>query len=71
MRRTNVLTDREREILSLVARGKSNRTIAQELYLAEATVENHLHNIFSKLGVSKRTEAVFQAFNAGLIVLEK
>jgi RNA polymerase sigma factor (sigma-70 family) len=54
---TKELTPRERQILALVAEGKRNREIAQTLGISEATVENHLHRIFQKLGVSNRTEA--------------
>jgi len=51
------LTPRERSILVLVAEGKRNREVAQALGISEATVENHLHHIFQKLGVTTRTEA--------------
>jgi DNA-binding NarL/FixJ family response regulator len=55
------LSEREREILSLVAGGASNKAVAKELFLSARTVEAHLRNIFDKLGVSSRTEAVTQA----------
>ncbi len=51
------LTRREREVMALVAKGKRNRQIAEELVITEGTVEAHLHNIFQKLDVSTRTEA--------------
>lgn len=51
------LTEREQTILALVAQGKRNRAIAQQLRISEATVENHLHRVFQKLGVTNRTEA--------------
>lgn len=60
------LTEREREILALVAGGASNREIAEKLYLTEGTVKNHMSNILSKLGVRDRTQAVIRAKELGL-----
>lgn len=60
------LTDREREILDLVARGYDNRRIARELVLSDKTVRNHVSNIFAKLQTADRTEAALRARNAGL-----
>ncbi|HLX58437.1 MAG TPA: response regulator transcription factor [Ktedonobacteraceae bacterium] len=60
------LTEREREILMLVARGASNRQIAEHLYLTEGTVKNHMSNILGKLGVRDRTQAAFKAKELGL-----
>ncbi|HEY6541909.1 MAG TPA: response regulator transcription factor [Ktedonobacteraceae bacterium] len=60
------LTEREREILSLVARGASNRQVAENLYLTEGTVKNHMSNILSKLGVRDRTQAAIKAKELGL-----
>lgn len=60
------LTEREREILALVARGASNRQIAENLYLTEGTVKNHMSNILSKLGVRDRTQAAIRAKELGL-----
>jgi DNA-binding NarL/FixJ family response regulator len=60
------LSDRETEILSGVARGLSNRGIAQELWLSDQTVKFHLHNIYRKLDVANRTEAARYAFDHGL-----
>ena len=60
------LTDREAEVLSLVATGISNRGIAESLVLSEKTVARHLSNIFTKLSVSSRTEAAAYAFEHGL-----
>lgn len=60
------LTNREIEVLSLVVEGKRNREIANQLNIAEATVENHLHRIFVKLRVSTRTEAATYALRAGM-----
>jgi DNA-binding NarL/FixJ family response regulator len=55
------LSERETEIVVLAARGLSNRLIAQELHVAEATVKRHLANVFQKVGVSSRNEAVRKA----------
>jgi len=61
------LTEREREILTLVARGASNRQIAENLYLTEGTVKNHMSNILGKLGVRDRTQAALKAKELGLV----
>jgi DNA-binding NarL/FixJ family response regulator len=60
------LTEREREILDLVARGLTNTAIAQRLVLSGKTVRNHVSNVFTKLQVAGRAEAVAQARDAGL-----
>lgn len=60
------LTDREREILELLARGHNNQQIARSLFLSEKTVRNHVSHIFTKLSVRDRAEAVVRARNAGL-----
>ena len=60
------LTEREREILDLVARGLTNGAIASRLFLSEKTVRNHVSNVFTKLQVSGRAEAVARARDAGL-----
>lgn len=57
----NELSDREMEVLSLVARGFSNKAIAKTLYISEKTVKNHLYSIFRKIGVSDRTKAALYA----------
>ncbi len=62
------LTDREREILQLIARGLPNKAIAAELHISEHTVKFHVASIFDKLAVSSRAEAVAQAGRSGLIV---
>jgi len=54
------LTEREAEIVSLIAEGKSNKDIAIELGMAEQTVKNHITKIFLKLGVRNRTEAALK-----------
>jgi DNA-binding NarL/FixJ family response regulator len=61
------LTERERDILALVARGADNRAIAQQLHLSEKTIANRLSEIFSKLGVSNRTQAALVAVQRGLV----
>ncbi len=60
------LTDREREVLALLAQGHSNRQIADELYLAVDTVKSHLKRLFIKLDVSNRTQAALAAQSIGL-----
>jgi DNA-binding NarL/FixJ family response regulator len=60
------LTDREREILQLIARGSSNADIARELFLSPKTVYNYVSNILSKLQVADRAQAIIRAREAGL-----
>ena len=60
------LTDREREILELVATGANNSSIARRLFLSEKTVRNNVSNIFTKLQVADRSEAIVKAREAGL-----
>lgn len=60
------LTEREREILDLIARGETNADIAQRLVLSPHTVRNHISNIFSKLQVADRAQAIIRARDAGL-----
>ncbi len=61
------LSEREQEILALVATGASNKEIAGELFIAEGTVKNHVTNILGKLGVRDRTQAALKAREIGLI----
>jgi DNA-binding NarL/FixJ family response regulator len=61
------LSERELEILSLIARGASNKEIASQLYIAEGTVKNHVTHILSKLGVQDRTQAALKARELGLL----
>lgn len=60
------LTERETEVLALLARGCSNREIARELYLSVDTVKTHVRKLFAKLGVSNRTQAALAAVDRGL-----
>lgn len=60
------LSEREREILDLIARGETNAEIVQQLVLSPNTVRNHISNIFSKLQVADRAEAIIRAREAGL-----
>ena len=61
------LTERETEVLRLLAEGKSNRGIAAELFISETTVKTHVSNIFQKLGVPSRTQAALYAIRIGLV----
>ncbi|MEQ4720823.1 response regulator transcription factor [Nonomuraea sp. B19D2] len=61
------LTGREREILVLIARGRSNTEIAAELSVSPSTVKNHVTNLFAKIGARDRAQAVIVAYEAGLI----
>jgi len=60
------LTDREAEILQLIAKGITNEVIAEQLVLSLKTVRNHVSNIFSKLQVADRAQAIIRARDAGL-----
>jgi DNA-binding NarL/FixJ family response regulator len=60
------LSEREREVLELIARGHSNSDIARRLVISPKTVRNHVSNVFTKLQVSDRAEAIARARNAGL-----
>jgi len=64
------LHEREVEIVKLVAKGMSNREVAQQLFISERTVQTHMHRILEKLGVSSRTEAVLYCLKEGLLNLE-
>lgn len=61
------LTQRELEIVSLIARGKSNKDIAAKLYISEKTVKNHVSNILKKMGLGDRTQVAIYALQKGLI----
>jgi len=61
------LTPREREVLELIARGRSNKLIARELEISEKTVKAHVGHVLEKLGVSDRTQAAIYAVRSGLV----
>ena len=61
------LTNREREVLDLIAQGKSNQEIAEILFITLKTVKTHVSNILAKLGVEDRTQAAIYAFKHGLV----
>jgi DNA-binding NarL/FixJ family response regulator len=63
------LTPREREVLELIARGRSNKRIALELGVSEKTVKTHVGHVLAKLGVTDRTQAAMRAVQAGLVDL--
>lgn len=68
---TEPLTGRETGVLNLLAKGRTNQQIAQELKIAEATVRTHVSHILDKLGVSNRVEAALHALRAGVVTLEE
>jgi NarL family two-component system response regulator LiaR len=64
---TEPLTERETEVLKLIARGKANKQIARELFVAMSTVKTHVNNLYRKLNVSSRTQAALYAARIGLV----
>jgi len=67
MRRLRVLSDREREVLTLLGRGLSNADIARELFMSEATVKTYVSRMLTKLGLANRTQAAILGHDAGLV----
>ncbi len=67
---TEELTPREFDVLEQIVQGKSNKEIATELEISEATVKTHINNLLSKLGVTDRTQAATAAIQRGIVTLE-
>jgi DNA-binding NarL/FixJ family response regulator len=65
--RLEALSEREREVLGLIARGRSNREIATDLFLSEATVKSHVAHILAKTGSRDRIHLVMLAYDSGLV----
>jgi DNA-binding NarL/FixJ family response regulator len=65
------LTEREAEVLELIARGRANKRIARELFVALSTVKTHVNNLYRKLNVSSRTHAAPYAARIGLVATEE
>ena len=63
-----VLTDRENQVLKLIADGLTNREISCSLSISESTVENHIHHIYGQLGISNRARAVGYAFQSDILL---
>jgi DNA-binding NarL/FixJ family response regulator len=61
------LTDREREVLTLIARGMSNAEVGRAIFLSEATIKTHVTRILDKLDLRSRTQAVVAAYESGLV----
>jgi DNA-binding NarL/FixJ family response regulator len=64
------LTNREEQVLKLIAEGFTNREISSSLSISESTVENHIHHIYEKLGVSNRAQAIIHALVSKIALLE-
>ena len=61
------LTDRERDVLTAIARGQSNSEISEQLFIGAATVKTHINSLFAKLGLRDRAQAVVFAYESGLV----
>jgi ATP/maltotriose-dependent transcriptional regulator MalT len=59
---TVTLTDREQQVLMLIAQGRTNREISRQLSISEATAENHIHHIYIKLRITNRAQAVAHVY---------
>jgi DNA-binding NarL/FixJ family response regulator len=68
---TEPLTEREADVLKLIARGMANKQIARELFVTTSTVKTHVNNLYRKLGVSSRTQAALYAARIGLVSTEE
>ena len=64
------LTDRENQVLKLIANGLTNREISCALLISESTVENHIHHIYEKLGITNRARAVAYVFQSGIVLVK-
>jgi len=69
-RASGLLSEREAEVLRLVALGMGNREIAEQMFLSQRTIKAHLTNIFNKLNVASRSEAIVKGLQCGLVTLE-
>jgi DNA-binding NarL/FixJ family response regulator len=65
--RLDELTDHELEVLKLVARGMTNKEVAEELYVSETTVKTHVSHVLTKLGIRDRVQVVVVAYESGLV----
>jgi NarL family two-component system response regulator LiaR len=69
--RSEALTERETEVLKLLARGWANKQVARELFVEDKTVKAHVSGILRKLGVSSRTQAALHAVRTGLVSMDE